>query len=201
MFNIKIDTDINTIMGTSPTATLLAMITHSLCLPCWVGMRLCWSGLFIASGARQKNGDLHLRGSKYEPNMISTACVRPSLFQPGSGAYGSPCAPYCDEESSRTSLATSVSPTTLTSVPSATTIFLTTSAPSTTSIFQNPGKYEDMLTVSFATYFEALRHNNKGTSEGDKGLPEAPRGTLAYIFIIPHRRGCTRSPFTVLRRK
>ena len=27
-----------------------------------------------------------------------------------------------------------------------------------------------------------LRQNGKGTSEGDKGLPEAPRGTLAYIF-------------------
>ena len=113
-----------------------------------------------------------------EPNTFTTAhiVIRPSSFQPGSGAGDYP-APYdSDAEASGTSLASP--PTSM-----ATSILRTTPVPSATSIFQYPGKYEDTLPTSFTAYFDNIRHiNNEGTPDGCKGLFDSIRGALMYMF-------------------
>ena len=137
-------------------------------------MSLTFMGCFFLAVLRVPKDDDPQISTTVEPNMMSTAHIRPSLFQPGSGAYGSPCAPYCnEEESSRTSLATSASPPTL------------TTASSSTSILRKAGHYEDDLVVPFATYFANLRHMNNGTSGAVEVVGLKPtRGSLLYILNL-----------------
>ena len=121
------------------------------------------------------------------PNTLSTtAHIHDLLFRPGSGAYGSPCAP-ADQPStrtpslrttpSRTSSLTPSSTSSLRTMPSRTSSLRT--MPSTTSIVgATSSTYQDTLLIPFS---EHLKHILKPSDGGD-ARHEAIRGTLLYFL-------------------
>ena len=140
--------------------TIITAIPYSLVL-CLLGMPLtCRAGpadiIPVESNRHSTDIDIDIPNTL---NRITTAHIRSSIFRPGSGAYGSPYAPYWKDNA-----AIVTPPSTTISTPPSTTTTLSTS------ILTHAGMYEDTLDpgITFDDYHITFRHMNN-TYNGSSG--------------------------------